>query len=36
LGPYSLHADFEITDGKYAITNIVLRRVETAVLSVVS
>ncbi|HWJ40497.1 MAG TPA: hypothetical protein VNT29_05170, partial [Candidatus Limnocylindrales bacterium] len=33
LGPYSLHADFEITDGKYAITKIVLRRVETAVLS---
>ncbi len=33
LGDYSLHAAFEITDGKYAITRIVLRRVDTAVLS---
>jgi len=33
LGQYSLHAAFDITDGKYAITQIVLRRVNTAVLS---
>ena len=33
LGQYSLHADFDITDGKYAITQIVLRRVNQPVLS---
>jgi len=33
LGEYSLHAAFEITDGKYEITKIVLRRINTAVLS---
>jgi AsmA-like C-terminal region len=33
LGDYSLRAAFEITDGRYAITRIVLRRVNTAVLS---
>lgn len=33
LGQYSLHAAFDITDGKYAVTQIVLRRVKTAVLS---
>jgi hypothetical protein len=33
LGEYSLHAAFEITDGKYSITKIVLRRIKTAVLS---
>ena len=33
LGDYSLHAGFDITDGKYAVTQIVLRRVNTAVLS---
>jgi hypothetical protein len=33
LGEYSLHAGFDITDGKYAITQIVLRRVSTPVLS---
>ena len=33
LGDYSLHAGFDITGGKYAVTQIVLRRVDTAVLS---
>ena len=33
LGAYSLSAAFEITDGKYAFTNIVLRHVDTTVLS---
>src|ERR1017187_2346188 len=33
LGDYSLHAGFDITGGKYAVTQIVLRRVNTAVLS---
>ncbi len=33
LGAYSLHSGFEITDGKYAFTKIVLRHVNTAVLS---
>ena len=33
LGDYSVRAAFEITDGRYAITRIVLRRVNTAVLS---
>jgi AsmA-like C-terminal region len=33
LGAYSLHTGFEITDGKYAFTKIVLRRVNTTVLS---
>ena len=33
LGKYSLHAAFDITDGKYAITQIVLRRINAAVLS---
>jgi len=33
LGEYSLHANFDITDGKYAITQIVLRRVNTELLS---
>src|ERR1700722_6389210 len=33
LSEYSVHAGFEITDGKYAITQVVLRRVNTAVLS---
>ncbi len=33
LGDYSLHAGFEITGGKYAVTQIVLRKVNTAVLS---
>ncbi len=33
LGAYSLHAAFDITDGKYAITQIILRHVNTAVLS---
>ena len=33
LGEYSMHAGFEITDGKYAITQVVLRRVNTNVLS---
>jgi hypothetical protein len=33
LGAYSLRAAFEITDDKYAFTKIVLRRVNTAVLS---
>jgi hypothetical protein len=33
LGPYSLRAAFEITDGKYAFTKIVLRHVNTPVLS---
>ena len=33
LGAYSLHASFEITDGKYAFTKIVLRHIDTAVLS---
>jgi hypothetical protein len=33
LGAYSLRAAFEITDGKYAFTNIVLRHVDTPILS---
>ena len=33
LGAYSLHAGFNITDGKYAVTQIVLRHVNAAVLS---
>jgi AsmA-like C-terminal region len=33
LGAYSLRAAFEITDGKYAFTNIVLRHVNALVLS---
>ena len=33
LGAYSLHTGFEITEGKYAFTKIVLRRVNTTVLS---
>ena len=33
LGDYSLHAGFDITAGKYAVTQIVLRRVDAAVLS---
>jgi hypothetical protein len=33
LGDYSLHAGFDITGRKYAVTQIVLRRVNTAVLS---
>ena len=33
LGQYSLHAAFDITDGKYALTKILLRRVNTPVLS---
>lgn len=33
LGDYSLHAGFDITGGKYAVTQIVLRKVNTAVLS---
>ncbi len=33
LGAYSLRAEFEITDGKYAFKNIVLRHVNTPVLS---
>ncbi len=33
LGEYSLHAAFEITDGQYSITKIILRRVNTPVLS---
>jgi hypothetical protein len=33
LGEYSLHAGFEITDGKYAFNQIVLRRVNTPLLS---
>src|SRR5208282_546042 len=33
LGDYSLHAGFDITGGKYAITQIVLRHVNMAVLS---
>jgi len=33
LSEYSLHAGFEITDGKYAITQVVLRRVNATVLS---
>ena len=33
LGDYSLRAGFDITDGKYAITKIVLRRVDTPILS---
>ena len=33
LGDYSLHAGFDFTDGKYAISKIVLRRVNTPVLS---
>jgi len=33
LGAYSLHAAFDITDGKYSVTQIVLRHVNTAVLS---
>ena len=33
LGAYSLHAGFDITDGKYAVTQIVLRHINTAVLS---
>ena len=33
LGAYSLRAGFEITDGKYAFTKIVLRHVNTLVLS---
>ena len=33
LGDYSLHAGFEITGGKYAVTQIVLSKVNTAVLS---
>ncbi|MGC2493823.1 AsmA-like C-terminal domain-containing protein [Candidatus Binatus sp.] len=32
LGAYSLHAAFEITDGKYAFRNIVLRHVDTPIL----
>ena len=30
LGEYSLHAGFDITDGKYAVNQIVLRHVNTA------
>ena len=33
LGAYSLRAAFEITDGKYAFTKIVLRHVDTPILS---
>jgi AsmA-like protein len=33
LGAYSLRAAFEITDGKYAFTNIVLRHINALVLS---
>ena len=33
LGDYSLHAGFDITGGKYAVTQIVLRHVNMAVLS---
>ncbi len=33
LGDYSLHTRFDITDIKYAVTQVVLRRVNTAVLS---
>jgi hypothetical protein len=33
LGDYSLHAGFDITGGKYAVTQIVLRKVNTAMLS---
>ncbi len=33
LGEYSLHAGFDITGGKYAITEIVLRRVNSPLLS---
>jgi len=33
LGAYSLHAGFDITDNKYAVTQIVLRHVNAAVLS---
>jgi hypothetical protein len=33
LGAYSLHAGFDITDGKYAVNKIVLRHINTAVLS---
>ena len=33
LGAYSLRAAFEITDGKYAFTNIVLRHLDTPILS---
>ena len=32
LGAYSLHSTFEVTDGKYAFTKIVLRHVDTTVL----
>jgi len=33
LGEYSLHAGFDVTDGRYAVTQIILRRVNTALLS---
>jgi hypothetical protein len=33
LGAYSLHAGFDITDGKYSVTQIVLRHVNADVLS---
>src|ERR1019366_10590746 len=33
LGDYSLQTDFDITGGKYAVTKIVLRKINTAVLS---
>jgi hypothetical protein len=33
LGEYSLHAGFDITDGSYAVRQIVLRRVNTPILS---
>jgi hypothetical protein len=33
LGAYSLHAGFDITDGKYSVTRILLRHVDAAVLS---